>query len=241
VRAGPSAGSPRRVLPVLVVVLAVTAGCGFLNDLADPQASDNGSSVGTGAAAPATSSPEPPPAIVDADLLTSGGAPSGHLAVTLAPARTGLVPPVVNTEGCHFDAPSLEYVPVEFAASPGLAAHVEISTGPATPADIGDVGIFVESNGGEQVYCTDYPPLPTRDKFFNQMGARTITAWVVLDHAVTPATPAGRPEVFPTLQLRISDFRLLSAPTAGRSLVPGPLGRGAVCPDDAHAICVPLS
>jgi hypothetical protein len=227
------------VLVVLLIVMVSTAGCGFLNALADPQASDTGSSIATGAAAP-TPSPEPPPAIVDGDLLTSGGAPSGHLAVTLGSARTGLVPPVANTEGCHFDAPSLEYVPVEFATSPGLAAHVEISTGPATPAGIGDVGIFVESNSGDQVYCTDYPPLPTRDKFFNQSGARTITAWVVLDHAVTPATPDGRPEVFPTLHLRISDFRLLSDATTGRSLVPGPLGRGTVCPDDAHAICVPL-
>jgi hypothetical protein len=240
VRAGSSVGPPHRVLPMLAVVLAATAGCGFLDEVAHPQASDTGSSIATGVAAPATPSPEPPPAVVDADLLTPSGAAGGHLAVTLGPARTGLAPPVLNTEGCHFDAPSLEYVPVVFTPSPGLAAHVEISTGPATPADIGDVGIFVESNSGEQVYCTDYPPLPTRDKFFNQMGARTITAWVVLDHAVTPATPAGRPEVFPTLQLRISDFRLLSDPTAGRTLVPGPLGRGAVCSDNADAICVPL-
>jgi hypothetical protein len=72
------------------------------------------------------------------------------------------------------------------------------------------------------------------------MGARAIAAWVVLDHAVTPATPAGRPDVFPTLQLRISDFRILSDPTTGRTLVPGPVGRGSVCPDDPHAICAPL-
>jgi hypothetical protein len=226
-----------RMLPLLALVLVAVSGCGFLNDLAQPGASDP-EPVATASPAPA---PEPPPVIVDADLRKSGGAPSGHLAVTLGPARTGLVPPVVNTEGCHFDGPSLEYVPVEFAPSPGLAAHVEISTGPATPADIGDVGIFVESNSGEQVYCTGYPPLPTRDKFFNQMGARTITAWVVLDHAVTPATPAGRPEVFPTLQLRISDFRLLSdATTVERRLVPGALGVGAACADDPAAICVPL-
>jgi hypothetical protein len=226
-----------RMLPLLAMVLVAVSGCGFVNALAQPQAAASDPPAATTAPAP---TPEAQPAIVDGDLLTSGGAPSGHLAVTLGPARTGLVPPVPNSEGCHFDGPSLEYVPVEFATSPGLAAHVGISTGPATPAGIGDVGIFVESNGGDQVYCTDYPPLPTRDKFFNQSGARTITAWVVLDHAVTPATPDGRPDVFPTLQLRISDFRLLSDATTGRSLVPGPLGRGAVCPDDAHAICVPL-
>ena len=161
--------------------------------------------------------------------------------VTLGKTRTGLVPPVSDAEACHFDGPSLQYLPVEFATPPGLAAHVEISTGPATPADIGDVGIFVESNGGDQVYCTDSPPLPTRDKFWNQSGAPTLTAWVVLDHAVTPATPNGRPEVFPTLQLRISRIRLLSDPSAaGRAVVPGAVGRGAVCSDDPGAICVPL-
>jgi len=224
------------MLPLLALVLTAVSGCGFLNALAQPGAPDP-EPVATASPSPV---PEPPPVIVDGDLQTSGGAAAGHLAVTLGPARTGLVPPVVNTEGCHFDAPSLEYVPVEFAAPPGLAAHVEISTGRATPAGIGDVGIFVESNNGEQVYCTDYPPLPTRDRFFNQSGARTITAWVVLDHAVTPATPDGRPDVFPTLQLRISDIRQLSDATTGRTLVPGALGVGAVCPDDPHAICAPL-
>lgn len=229
----------RRVLPVLVVVLVSTSGCGFLNDLSHPEASDPGPSTAT-VAAPATSTPEPPPVIVDADLQTSSGTPGGHLVVTLGRAKTGLVPPVSDTQDCHFEGPSLQYLPVQFATPPGLAAHVEISTGPATPADIGDVGIFVESSGGEQVYCTDYPPLPTRDKFWNQSGARTVTAWVVLDRAVTPATPQGRPEVFPTLQLRISHVRMLSAPTGGRTLVPGPLAGGALCPDDPDALCVPL-
>jgi hypothetical protein len=228
------------MLPLLAVVLAAVSGCGFLNDLARPEATGTRPPVDTAAAAPATPTPETPPAVVDADLLTASGGPGGHLVVTLGRARTGLEPPVPNTHACDFDAPSLQYLPVEFATSPGLAAHVQISTGPATPADIGDVGIFVESNSGDQVYCTDSPPLPTRDRFFNQSGAPTITAWVVLGHAVTPATPQGRPEVFPTLQLRISRFRMLSDATTGRTLVPGTLGRGTACPDDPAAICVPL-
>jgi hypothetical protein len=229
----------RRVVPVLVAVVVTTAGCGFLNDLSHPEAP--GPQSATAAAPPATTTPAPPPPVVDADLQMSSGAPSGHLSVTLDRSRTGLVPPVSDAEACHFDGPSLEYVPVRFAAPPGVAAHVEISTGPATPTDIGDVGIFVESNGGDQVYCTDFPPLPRRDKFWNQSGAPTITAWVVLDHAVTPATPEGRPEVFPTLQLQISHLRMLSDPAgAGRTLRPGPVEHGALCPDDPAAICVPL-
>jgi len=228
----------RRLLPVCVVVLAATSGCGFLNDLSHPEAPEP--QAATEASAPASTTPAPPPPLVDADLRMSGGAPGGHLVVTLGRARTGLVPPVHDAQACHFDGPSLQYLPIEFATPPGLAAHVEISTGPATPADIGDVGIFVESNGGDQVYCSDFPPLPRRDKFWNQSGAPTLTAWVVLDQAVTPATPAGRPEVFPTLQLRISYLRLLAGPTSGRTLVPGALGVGAVCLDDPAAICVPL-
>jgi hypothetical protein len=221
--------------------MAASSGCGFMNALADPPATTSEPPAATAAPAPA---PQPPPAIVDGDLRTSGGAAGGPLVVTLGAPRTGLAPPIVNSGGCHFDAPSLQYLPVQFVTPPGLAAHVEISTTAATPTGIGDVGIFVESNGGEQVYCSAYPPLPTRDRFFNQMGARTITAWVVLGQAVTPATPTGRPEVFPTLQLRISDFRFFSDPLgnspAQRSLVPGTLGRGAVCADDPDAICVPL-
>ena len=72
------------------------------------------------------------------------------------------------------------------------------------------------------------------------MGAPTITAWAVLDQAVTPAAPAGRPEVFPTLELRISDFRLFSDRAAQHAFVPQPPDRGALCPDDPDALCVPL-
>jgi hypothetical protein len=225
-----------RAVPVVTVLVGLS-GCGFMHALAHPPAPEP-EPVATATAAP---TPEPPPVIVDGDLRASDGGAGGRFAVTLGKARTGLVPPVSDAQSCHFDAPSLQYLPVEFATPPGLAAHVEVSTGPATPPDIGDVGLFVESNGGAQVYCTDFPPLPTRDKFWNQSGAPTLTAWVVLERAVTPETPDGRPEVFPTLQLRISDLRELSDPwTVQRRLVPGTLGVGAACADDPRAICVPL-
>jgi hypothetical protein len=222
----------------LVVVLVGASGCGFANALAHPSAPDP-RPIATATPAPR---PEPPPVIVDGDLQTPGGGAVGRLVVTLGKARTGLQPPVSNAQACGFDPSALQYLPVEFASeAPGLAAHIEVRTGPATPTDVGDVGIFVESNDGDQVYCTDSPPLPTRDRFFNQSGARVITAWVVLARAVTPATPDGRPEVFPTLQLRISDLRELDDPTTvRRRLVPGALGIGAPCADDANAICVPL-
>ena len=220
------------------VVLVGLSGCGFMHALANPPAPDP-EPMATATAAP---TPEPPRVIVDGDLRDSGGEPGGRFVVTLGKARTGLVPPVSDAQACHFDPTSLQYLPVEFASgTAGMAAHVEVSRGPDTPTDIGDVGIFVESNDGDQVYCTDSPPWPTRDTYFNQAGARAITAWVVLQRAVTPETPAGRPEVFPTLQLRISDLRQLSDPwTVQRRLVPGSFGVGAACAGDPRAICVPL-
>jgi hypothetical protein len=225
-----------RAVPV-VAVLVAAGGCGFANALAHPQAQDP-EPVATATAAP---SPEPPRVVVDGDLQTPGGRPAGRFVVTLGKPRTGLVPPVSDAAACGFDPDALQYLPVEFGSdAPGLAARVEVRTGPDTPTDLGEVGIFVESNDGDQVYCAGSPPWPTRDSYFNQAGARAITAWVVLERAVTPATPEGRPEVFPTLQVRISDLRELSDPTTVRQrLVPGALA-GATCPDDAREICVPL-
>ena len=98
----------------------------------------------------------------------------------------------------------------------------------------------MESGNGAEEYCTHFPPLPTTDRFWNQMGARSITAWVVLDGAVGPATPQGRPEVFPTLQLRISHLRRVADAAAQHRLVPGPFTTGGACADDPNAICVPL-
>jgi hypothetical protein len=72
------------------------------------------------------------------------------------------------------------------------------------------------------------------------MNAATVTGYVVLDRAVTPATPDGRSGVFPTLGLRISELRLFSDPEDVRRLHLGELSVGAACPDDAEAICVAL-
>jgi hypothetical protein len=72
------------------------------------------------------------------------------------------------------------------------------------------------------------------------MGAATISGYVVLDQAVTAATPQGRDGVFPTLRLRISELRLFSDPEEVQTLRPGNLSVGAPCPDDPEAICVPL-
>lgn len=239
-RAGSRAGA---AIGVLLVVL--TSGCAFLDDLAHPQEPDaEATTAAPVAAAPTAPGPPVPRVIVDGDLLTSGGGPAGRLVVSVGAVETGLVPPVPIADfgdACSVEGRSLQYVPIDFATtSAGVAAHLEIGTGPDTPADVCQVVIFVESGNGSQDYCADAPPMPTSDRFWNPMGAPTVTAWVVLDDAVTPATPGGRPEVFPTLQLRISDLRRFSDPTVQHGLVPGALGVGSPCADDADAICVPL-
>jgi hypothetical protein len=226
-----------------LVVLFGTSGCGFVNDLAHPEAA--GATVETSPPAevvPAVGTPVSagPRVIVDGALTTTAG-DAGHLTVTVGRVRTGLVPPVPHIADCPMDGPSLQYVAVGFTSSaPGLAAHVAISRGPATPADVVDVGVFAESGNGLETYCDDAPPLPTWDKFWNQMGAETVSVYVVLDQAVTAATPDGRSEVFPTMQLRISDLRLISDRSDVRGLGVGQLSVGAACADAPDAICVPL-
>jgi hypothetical protein len=192
---------------------------------------------------------DPPPAgpVVVAEGTLLGEQGGGRFTVTVGAVQTGLVPPVPNfADSCPVDPLTLQYLPVEFtftaggALVPGLAARVDVGVGPETPADIGDVGVVVESGDGTEQYCFDYPPLPTSDRFWNQMGAATISGYVVLDEAVTAATPQGRADVFPTLRLRISELRQFSDPEQVRTLRLGDLTVGAPCPDDAEAICVPL-
>jgi hypothetical protein len=245
-------GRPARSA-VLVLVLVTTSACGFLNDLAYPEAQ---------AAAPAESSftpaapvipapdPDAPVVIAEGDLLLTGGGTLGHLVVTQGPVRTGLVPPVPGiSDTCPVDGPTLQYVAIDFtytstndheAPVPGLAAHVAVDRGPGTPADAGHVGIFADSGGDPGPYCADSPPLPTRDTFWNHTGAATVTVYVVVDHAVSAAFPGGRAGLFPTLGLEISDLRWFREPGSVRSLGVGKLSVGAACADDPTAICVPL-
>ena len=234
---------------LLATVLAATSGCGFVNDLADPDAR---AAAAEPTEAPAVPTPDPdaPIVIAEGDLLLTGGGPLGQLVVTQGPVRTGLVPPVPGfAEDCPVDGPSLQYVAVDFTYTttndhrtprPGLAAHVTVDRGPSTPADVGDVGVFADSNGDPGPYCSDHPPLPSTDTFWSQMGAATVTVFVVVDQAVSPVYPGGRAEVFPTLELEISNLLWFREPGSVRTLGPGGMSVGAACADDPAAICVPL-
>ena len=234
---------------VALIVLATTTGCAFLDDLARPEAQAAVPEAASGGPPRPTVDPDGAVVIAEGDLLLTGGGPLGHLVVTQGPVRTGLVPPVPGFSGdCPVDGPSLQYVAVDVTYTttndrtpgPGLAAHVTVARGPATPADAGDVGVFADSGGDPGPYCADHPPLPTTDTFWNQMGAASVTVFVVVDRAVSAAFPTGRAEVFPTLQLEISHLRWFLEPGSVRTLGVGELSVGAACTHDPAAVCVPL-
>ena len=140
------------------------------------------------------------------------------------------------------DGPSLQYVPVDFAfSSPGLAAHVEIGRGPATPADVAGVAVFAESADGTETYCDDAPPLPTSGPVLEPGGGGDRHRLRRPRPGGHPGHPDGRGAVFPTLQLRISHLRVFADPARSAASGSAPWTVGAACADDPDAICVPLA
>jgi hypothetical protein len=232
---------------VLVAVVLTASGCGFVNAMAHPEEqTTEASRAAPVAAAPTTAVPAGPVTVVEATLEGAGDL---ALEVTVGPVRTGLVPPFPEfSDGCPVSGPSLQYVAVSFGliGNPGdysgLAGHLTVTPGPATPGDIGDVGVFFGPSPGHDVYCTDYPPLPTTDTFWSHGGPDVVTGYVVLDQAVSAATPQGRAEVFPTLQARIDHLRVKDGETlVERTLHVTAVQVGTQCPDNDDAFCVPLS
>ena len=134
---------------VALVVLATTSGCGlagFSEALAHPEAQQPADVTPT-PAAPVT--PADQPRVIAQGTLLSGGQQAGTVQVTLGRLETGLVPPVaLFGRDCPVSGPALQYVPVSISYSldheveGGLAGHLAVAPGPATPADIGDLGVF---------------------------------------------------------------------------------------------------
>jgi hypothetical protein len=235
-----------RTAAALLAVLLTATGCGFLDAMAHPEEQTTSPTTAASTAAAPTTDPDQPKQIVVADLE---GAGNEQLVVTVGHVVTGAVLPFHEFfEDCPVDGPTMQYVTVSFeltqngAVQDGLAAHLTVTPGPATPADVSDVGVFFEPSIGHEDYCTDYPPLPKTDTFWAHGGPQAVTGYVVVPRAVTPATPHGRPEVIPTLQARIDSIRLRDPDTGQETaLHPSAVRTGATCPDDPAAFCVPLS
>src|SRR5688572_16570451 len=150
-----------RTLAATVVVLGTTSACGSLSAPDHPEeaaaaAATSGFPAGT--SAPATPTPSGPTTIAQGNLVGGDGRPAGTLVVTAGRVQTGLVLPFSQfAEDCPVDGPSLQFVPVTFrftlgGAAGGLAAHLTVTPGPATPADIGDVGVFFEPASPDERY-----------------------------------------------------------------------------------------
>ena len=231
---------------VALGVLMTLSGCGFAEALAHPEAQQAQQAADAGptpvpVAAPSTAAG---PRLVARATLLARGEQVGTVQVSVAPVVTGLVPPVPEFPlDCPVSGPSLQYVAVDLAfdlgGDGGPAGHLTATPGPGSPSDIGDLGVFFHRSPDDgDPYCADYPPLPATDTFWGR-GTSEITGWVVVDQAVGPATPQGRAEVFPTLQLRLDHLRIRTESGRETPLTVGALSVGAACPDDAGAICVP--
>ena len=84
----------------------------------------------------------------------------GPLVVTLGAPRTGLAPPIVNSGGCHFDAPSLQYLPVQFV-TPKIAIMCQIvgSSRMASKARIStSVGMHITTSISRLKSMSGQPP-----------------------------------------------------------------------------------
>jgi hypothetical protein len=249
--------APRRqlrtgwVLGGAVALVAVIAGVGIAavvphRSSAPTHASSSAAAPSTPAgAAPASMAggvatvPSEGPTVVQAALQRAGHS-AGLLTVGTGKLVKGLAPPVVNFNECGVDGKQMEYLPVEIR-NPlgGLAAAVTVQPGPTTPPGIGQLGFFFESNNGDAIPCQAGAAWPTTDTFESVSGAQLITGYVVLEQAVTPAAPQGRPDVFSSLQLKISHLRqfddyVLQPLSVGTPTV------GQLCSGDQNAVCAPL-
>lgn len=237
----------RTRLAVALAAALLTSGCGFLDAVAHPEELQDATTSSTPPAPAAPTTTAGPDVIAQAELRWAGdGSSAGSLAVTVGKVQTGLIPPFHEfAEDCPVSGPSLQYVPVILsfggAAAAGPAGRLAVIPGPSTPGDIGDVGVFFRPGDEDDEYCRDYPPLPSTDTFWSHGAGGEATGYVVLDQAVTAATPQGRADVFPTLQARIGHLRVRDPDTqVERALTLGTVGAGTTCPDDPGAFCISL-
>ena len=249
----PGGGRRARAVATLATVLVLASGCGFLQDLAEP---DDAPSIPVAdpSAADETPAVEPPgtrPVVVVAgELLTEQGRKDGRLTVTVGPAQTGVVPPVPNfADSCPVAATSLQYVPVDFAyTTTGTGAMSPIGAGrtPRRQHRPRDAGGHRRRRHRRRVRrrlgavllrlpaAADQRPLLEPDGRGHRERLRRP------GRGGHRGDPDGRADVFPTLRLRISDLRVFDDREHVRSLTLGELSVGAACPDDPEAICVSL-
>jgi len=246
----PDPVTPRRrrwlvaVAAALVAVVALGGLAVVLFGQARTRPVESTASVSTPAApsAPdvAAGTPEVGPVLIKAALdypgLVDNVVPTAPLIVGTEPVEGGAAPDrVPNFDSCHADAASLQYLPVQIRLPENwLSARFTVQPTPSTPAGIGRLGFFFQA-GESSVPCAN-GAWSTSDSFLaSNVGQAAITGYVVLDQAFTAATPQGRPDVFRSLGLRISDIRLSDRPAEVH-----PPTIGSFCPGTTSDLCASL-
>ncbi len=241
----PEAAPARRrrwlVAGALVTVLALAGAVAVVQDLTTPRpdTSSAASAPPTAATGTTATRPRPGPVLVQADLTdpaVTGGWRPAPLIIGREPTQGGVAPDrVPNFDSCQADRATLQYLPVEIRMPElWLSATVQVQTTASTPVGIGRLGFFFQA-GRDSTPCPD-GAWPTSDSFVaSNVGQTRITGYVVLDQAFTPSTPQGRPDVFRTLELRVSDIR-----SSGRLVTVSPPTAGSLCPGTSGDLCTSL-
>jgi hypothetical protein len=231
----PALRRPWLIAGALAAVLAVAAALVWGNDLSTsrPTGADAGAATATTAAEPA-----PGPVVIQAGLSDPALADdrqTGPVTVEIEPLQGGVAPQrVPDFNSCTADHAPLQYLPVRISVRADyLSATFEVQTTQSTPPGIGRIGFFFQS-GGDSTPCPD-GVWPTSDSFLANLHQAHVTGYVVLDQAFTSSTPQGRPDVFRSLQLRVSDIRL-----SGRPATITPPTIGALCPGTQNELCASL-
>jgi len=203
------------------------------------------SSPATSAASPSSAATVAAPtlqakaAILDVGLSDSGvtgGYPLADLIVGTQPLQGGSSPELVpNFDSCQTDAGALQYLPVQIRTPQNwLSGTFTVETTERTPPGVGRLGFFFQA-GDASIPCSG-GVWSTADSFeASNLGQAHITGYVVLDQAFTASTPQGRPDVFSTLQLRVSNVRF-----SGRLATLSPPTVGSLCPGTEDELCASL-
>ena len=225
-------------LVVGLLTMSAVAGCGFLQEMADPPATPPPPLV----APTPTPTPTPPPAspVLTAQLLDDralpGGPFRGDLRVAAHPVAAGL--PRFDTDfplDCGYDA-TARHLAVDLTFTNRSTAVAVVSadisvTGPGVDADV--VGLFVGSTDPSVRYCQDGDRTPAADHLvLGANGPTTVTAHLIAGAGAPDDALAG-------LTVALTDLR---DPVAGGSNEDGPwaVTRGPLssCLEDPGGLCV---
>jgi hypothetical protein len=234
---------------VVLAVVALTGGCGFLSALARPAppvVTPSGSATASSASGSAASAG--PVSSAAADLVASTNGRPASLVVTVAPVVRG-VPPLQTLHGllgqdCHLAADATEYAEVSVGftdrgpqdtkqddEASNMRVDLAVSGG-------GGVGVFVRSDYGD--YCNGASVLPSKATLQTQDLAGEHQTWTVY---VVTRTVSANPNPLQGVTLQLRDPRrhpdeINAQPWTWNV---AHLTAGSACPGHPNWLCLPMS